>query len=113
MEEKPLPDFKVHQLKTDPKEYDLIVGGYKTCDIRLDDRMFNIGDYVIARKTKYTGDQMAGKADGVTRPDFYPLVYTGRALMYKITDIHSGKFLADGYVALSFVIVDKFPGEVL
>ncbi len=99
------PEFKVHELRIDPEHYNDTESGLKRSTVRLGDRLFNEGDYIVLRKTKYTGKQMAGV--GV-----YPLVYTGQALMCKITHIYSGIGMAEGYVVLSFTIIDRWPGSI-
>jgi hypothetical protein len=63
------------------------------------------GDYVILRKTKYTGEQMAGK-------DNYPLVYMGLSTLCKITHVYNGHGTVRGFVVLSLRIIDRFPGRV-
>jgi hypothetical protein len=107
MEVKPNVFFKVHELKTDPDIYNDIEYGLKLCTIRVNDRAFREGDYLILRKTKYSGEQMANSQVA----DLYPLVYTGRALMVKITHIHDGPGMANFYVCLSFKIMDRWPGS--
>ena len=105
------PDFRLHELKTDPEPYNDIADGYRSCTVRVDDREYNEGDYLVLRKTKYTGEQMAegGKGPKIGQ---YPLVYTGSSLMCKITYIHSGFGMQSGHVVISFKIIDRFPGVV-
>jgi hypothetical protein len=107
METKPDIFFKVHELKTDPDAYNDIEYGLKPCTIRVNDRAFREGDYLILRKTKYSAEAMTKGGVG----DLYPLVYTGRALMVKITHIQDGRGLASFYVCLSFKIIDRWPGS--
>ena len=104
-----MAEFNIHELKTDPEPYNDIDHGLRSCTIRVDDRGFKEGDYILLRKTKYTGVQMASKMTGGD----YPLVYTGSALFCKITHIHSGVGMATGYVCVSFNIVDRYPGRVM
>ncbi len=96
--------FKIHELKTDPENYTDIEDGLRLNTIRVDDRMFNEGDYLILRKTKFSGELMADTFNK------HPLIYTGKALMCKITHIYGNKGMAKGYVVLSFQIIDRFPG---
>ena len=51
-------DVEVHELKTDPKVYDDVMSGRKTFEIRFNDRDFKVGDYLLLRKTYYTGEEM-------------------------------------------------------
>ena len=95
---------KVHELKTDPEHYNDVEAGHKTHTVRVDDRMYSEGDYVILRKTKYTGKDMA---------EGQPLVYMGSSIMCKITHIYDGPGTEEGFVVLSLKIVDRFPGRVM
>ena len=52
-----------HHLKTWPEHFDLIVGEYKTFEIRKNDRGFEVGDTLCLqewnpRTRKYTGDEV-------------------------------------------------------
>ncbi len=42
--------------------------------------------------------------------DAYPLIYTGRALLVKVTHKHDKPGMVSNYVVLSFFIIDRFPG---
>lgn len=95
---------RVHELKTDPECYNDMVDNHKTHTVRLDDREYVEGDYIIFRKTKYTGEQM--------KSDNTPLVYTGLSTMCKITHIHKGPGISIGWVVCSIKIIDRFPGRV-
>ncbi len=95
----------VYRLKTDPKPYEDLVNGHKTHTVRKNDRQFNEGEYIIFKKTKYTGVEMASK-------DNYPLVYMGVSVLCKITNVYNGPGLADGFVVCSVKILDRFPGRV-
>lgn len=97
---------KVHELKTDPEAYNEMVEGHKTHTVRLDDRTYIEGDYIIFRKTKYTGQQMKDKGND------YPLIYSGLSTLCKITHVHEGPGMAEGWVACSIKILDRYPGRV-
>lgn len=86
-----------HELKTDPQVFDASFSGNKPWEIRFNDRAFEPGDTVLLRQTLFCGARMA---DGA------PLIYTGRAIVGKITYIHQGPEygLAPGWCIFS---VDK------
>lgn len=94
----------VHELKTDPESYNEIVEGHKTHTVRLDDRTYIEGDYISFRKTKYTGEQM-DKGE--------PLVYMGLSTLCKITHVHEGPGMVEGWVVCSIKIIDRYPGRVV
>jgi hypothetical protein len=100
---------KVHELKTDPEAYNKIVEGHKTNTVRYDDRTYIEGDYIIFRKTKYTGAKMNNKE---IHPAHFPLVYTGHSTLCKITHVHKGPGMAEGWVVCSIKIIDRYPGRV-
>ncbi len=56
-----------HELKTDPEVWDDVKVGYKTFEIRLDDREYRVGDVLNLRRTQYTGREMKGEGK--------PLIY--------------------------------------
>lgn len=70
-----------HELKTDPQVFEASFSGNKPWEIRFNDRAFEPGDTVLLRQTLFCGARMA---DGA------PLIYTGRAIVGKITYIHQG-----------------------
>lgn len=84
--------MKHHELKTDPEVFSSAWAGFKTYEIRLNDRRFEVGDQVTLRETVFTRREMEA---GV-----YPLEYTGRALGREITEVRTGYGLKDGYCAL-------------
>lgn len=109
---------RVHELKSDPVQYQDIVDGRKTHTVRLDDRAYVERDYVILRKTKYTGAQMKGSTgpdDSILPEDIknkMPLVYMGLSTLCKITNVYDGPGMHQGFVVLSLKIIDRFPGRV-
>jgi hypothetical protein len=88
----------VHELKCDGNNFADICVKTKTAEIRKDDRCFEVGDYILLRRTTFTSNEM--KNDGK------PLIYNGESAMLKITHIHSGVGMEEWYVALSFVVLD-------
>lgn len=86
-----------HELKTDPQVFEASFSGDKPWEIRFNDRAFEPGDTVLLRQTLFCGARMV---DGA------PLIYTGRAVVGKITYIHQGPEygLAPGWCIFS---VDK------
>lgn len=66
---------KIHELKTDPEPFNDVYLGLKKFEIRLNDRIFKVGDYIALRETQYTSKAM--------KKDF-PLVYTGRIVFKKL-----------------------------
>jgi hypothetical protein len=100
----------VHELKTDPESYNEIVEGHKTHTVRLDDRTYIEGDYISFRKTKYTGEQMNNKT---SHPGHFPLVYMGLSTLCKITHVHEGPGMVEGWVVCSIKIIDRYPGRVV
>lgn len=77
-----------HELKAWPEHYAAIERGAKTCELRLNDRPYAVGDTLLLR-------------------EFEPLnaSYTGASLRVRVTHIlNGGVWLAPGYVALSIRI---------
>jgi uncharacterized protein DUF3850 len=74
---------KVHVLKTDPLPFEAIFSGFKTGEIRKNDRDYEIGDEVHLRETGKTGQA------------------TGRTIIATVTHIQAGYGLLHGYVMLS------------
>lgn len=83
----------MHELKTDPIVFDAVASGAKTHEIRLNDRDFQVGDHLLLRRTRYSGEDMRTWA---------PLEYTGEQLTRVVSHIQTGYGLADGWVILSF-----------
>jgi hypothetical protein len=84
-----------HILKTDSVVFQAVLDRLKTYEIRFDDRDFHIGDTLLLKETKSTGEAMKkGK----------PLVFTGREITKKISHILRGPIygLEEGWVILSF-----------
>jgi hypothetical protein len=52
----------IHELKTWPQYYDVIISGHKTFEVRKNDRHFEVGDLLILKEyhpiTGYTGKQI-------------------------------------------------------
>ena len=88
---------KVHELKSDPDSFVDVIRGEKLVEVRLNDREYEDCDYILLRQTKYSAEDMKRDCQ---------LVYTGRQRLLKITHVQSGYGLRDGYVALSFTVLD-------
>lgn len=83
-----------HKLKIKPDYLRNIKDKKKTCEIRLNDRDYQVGDTVCLY------DYMKL---GVTKNI---LSYDKPCAIYKISHIHSGLGMQDNYVVLSFKKVD-------
>lgn len=85
-----------HQLKTDPEVFDAVASGAKTFEFRRNDRDFQVGDDLILRRTKSTGEQMKAGAQ---------LEYTGSVLAVEVTYILRGPIygLAEAWVIMGIV----------
>ncbi|MCV6612877.1 MAG: DUF3850 domain-containing protein [Amphritea sp.] len=97
--------MKRHELKTDPAVFDAVMNGTKTFEIRKNDRDFQVGDELVLRQTKHTGEEMAQGA---------PLEYTGAFWTVPVLGIMHGPAygLADGWCILSIKCsVDQEPGQ--
>lgn len=84
----------IHELKTDPEMFQATYKGFKTFEIRKDDRGYKENDELLLRETLYTGEEMkAGK----------PLHYTGRELIAIVIHILRGPVygLAGGWCIMS------------
>lgn len=80
-----------HDLKCWPEYYAAIDGGYKTCELRLNDRPYAVGDALLLR-------------------EFEPVEngYTGRQLRVRVTHIlNGGPWLAPGYIAMSIRLMGE------
>jgi hypothetical protein len=83
-----------HELKTDPKVFDQVMDGTKTFEIRKNDRGYKVGDELLLRQTKHTGQEMK---DGA------PLEYTGSFWTVPVIGILHGPIygLEDGWCIMS------------
>lgn len=81
-----------HVLKTDPAVFQDVLDGKKTFEIRFNDRGYQVGDLVVLKETKFTGQQMKSGE---------PLVYTGREIQKRISYVLSGYGLHEGWVILA------------
>jgi len=77
--------MKMHDLKCWPEPFRSIENGDKSCDIRKDDRGFQVGDLV----TLFKYDPDSGW-------------YCGKAVEFEISHIQRGFGLKEGHVALSW-----------
>lgn len=87
-----------HDLKCQPPWFAEVAAGRKTCEIRRDDRGFEVGDVLVLREWQ---DRIGIRVSG----DEYRFVdahYTGRTCRVRVTHILRGfAGLRDGYCALS------------
>ena len=82
---------KEHMLKTDPAVFQDVLDGSKTFEIRFNDRGYQIGDLIVLKETKFTGQQMKSGQ---------PLAYTGREIQKRISYVLGGYGLQDDWVIL-------------
>ena len=85
-------------LKTDPAVFQDVLEGKKTFEIRFNDRGYQVGDLIVLKETKFTGQQMG---------EGRPLIYTGREMQKQISYILSGYGLQDGWVILGITDLDN------
>jgi len=78
----------VHRVKEQQPFFDNVARGLKTAEIRLNDRNYNVNDFLILEEFDLKNNQ-----------------YSGKQILVKITDILSGWGLKDNYVMLSFIIL--------
>ena len=83
-----------HDLKTDSAVFQAVKEGKKKFEIRYNDRNFLVGDDLVLRETRYTGEEMRSGA---------PLEYTGDQRTVKVTHILQGPIygLAEGWAIMS------------
>ena len=75
----------VHSLKTYPCYFDSVLNGEKTFEVRLNDRNYNVGDFLALNE--YDPEKTK---------------YTGRSLLVRVTYIlDDEKFVKRGFVVLS------------
>ena len=86
--------MREHELKTDATVFQAVLDGFKTYEIRLNDRGFLPGDALFLLETRYTGAEMKNGA---------PLEYTGRQIIKIVSHVLQGQYgLKDGWCILSF-----------
>jgi ParB family chromosome partitioning protein len=77
----------IHQLKTEKQFFEDILSGDKSFELRHNDRMFQVGDFLAMNEIQLT------EGEGIK--------YTGRCCMVEVTYvIQDNRFLQDGFVAL-------------
>lgn len=87
----------MHELKSDPGAFTSICYDNKQVEIRLNDREYEVHDYILLRQTQFSAEQIRlGRK----------LIYTGRTILLKIIHVQSGYGLREGYVALSIRKLD-------
>ena len=90
-------------LKTDPAVFQDVLDGKKTFEIRFNDRGYQVGDLIVLKETKFTGQQMREGS---------PLIYTGREMQKQISYILSGYGLQDGWVILGITDFDNQQAKI-
>lgn len=100
--------MNTHILKTDPDVFEATWLKTKAFEIRLNDRDFKVGDALVLRETKHSGEQMRQGR---------PLEYTGRTVGLRVLYVLEGPCygLAKGWCVMSceavgFVIDDRGTG---
>jgi hypothetical protein len=84
----------LHELKTDPEPFQAVRRREKTFEIRLNDRDFRVGDTLLLKETRYTGEAMR---KGM------PLHYTGECEERTVLHILCGPIygLEAGWIIMS------------
>ena len=77
-----------HELKTDPEPFAASLFGWKTYEIRKNDRNYECGDQLSLRETVYSGEEMS---EGM------PLEYTGMRLVREVTEVRTGYGIKEGW----------------
>lgn len=117
--------MKVHELKCWPDQFWAIEAGRKRVEVRVNDRDFDLEDLLVL--TCYVPSQREFNAYASVLGEYRTYeewmesevredpIYaeTGRAfaeeVMVQVTHITRGRFLAEGYVALSVRLVEVTP----
>ena len=84
-----------YSLKIIPKFFDDIIGGYKTFEIRKNDRDFKVGDLVKL-------NEFLGKTDDNKDN------YSGRYVTVFISRIYDLEDVLPGYIAFDFILCQRF-----
>ena len=80
-----------HELKIEPRWYQRVIDKTKTAELRLNDRDFQAGDWLVLRE--------------YARLPFGPSEYTRRSVRTQITHVLTeAPGLKRGYVVLSFTV---------
>jgi len=84
----------IHELKTDPEQFEAFFSGRKRFEIRYNDRDYRVGDRLALRETKYSHAEMS---------QGQPLEYTGREDVLFVRYILRGPAygLQEGWVIMS------------
>lgn len=86
-----------HVLKTDPIAFAAVKSGAKTCELRKNDRNYQIGDMLVLMETQFSNDAMKSG---------HPLIYTGKRINKIISHIQTGYGLPIDWCILSFGIAN-------
>ena len=67
--------MRIHNLKSDPFFFGLMVAGKYNFSLRVNDRDFKTGDIVRMKETHFSAKEMQNG---------FPLIYTGESLVFEI-----------------------------
>ncbi|AEI76517.1 hypothetical protein CNE_1c11620 [Cupriavidus necator N-1] len=82
----------IHELKCDEEPFADLLSGRKACEVRRDDRGYEVGDLLRLRETLYSAKAMS---KGM------PLKYTGREVIKRVTHIQRDYDLPTDTIVLS------------
>ena len=83
-----------HKLKTDSEGFRAVWRGIKKCEIRFNDRDYQIGHDLVLMETRHTCEEMKLG---------HPLIYTGSVIIARVTHLLVGPAygLAKGWAIMS------------
>ncbi|ELM3740605.1 DUF3850 domain-containing protein [Yersinia ruckeri] len=81
---------RTHELKILPEYFHAVIEGKKKAELRIDDRGFRVGDYLLLKEWDGGADE-----------------FTGREIKVLTTDITEADFAIQGLVMLSFALIDN------
>ena len=88
----------MHELKLNSVFFDAVANGFKTFEVRKDDRGFKVGDTLLLKEIEFPGE---GKLSPTIN-------YTGRqcvaAVSYILTHDDFPNGIAEGYVVMGIVL---------
>jgi hypothetical protein len=80
--------MKVHEVKIDFDEFSKIIDGRKKCEVRFNDRDYQVRDFMLIRQTNHNRN-----------------TYTGKYGLLEITDKYDTEAMKDGWVVLSIELL--------
>jgi len=89
--------MSIHELKTDPQVFRDLKKGRKTFELRLNDRNYQTGDYLLLKETEHSSAEMK---EGES------LVFTSAYCLAQVTHILNGPIygLQDGWCIMSIKV---------